>query len=176
MFILAGIVSLRQHLSTLKNDFVRYMPDQCPHCSKSNLWRHGDYPRKADRNPGSNLNPVPIPRFYCPDCRRTCSTLPECLPPRRWYPWLIQQAVVALLLSSASLKAAAKQIRASRSTVRRWWGRLKARFHQHRQVLVSRYADLGRTAGFVHFWKVCLERIPLSSVMRKVSQSGYEIP
>lgn len=176
MYIFAEIVSLRQHLQTIKIDLHRYTPDRCPHCGKAGLWRHGMYYRKPDRKPGGVLNPIPIPRFYCSHCSHTCSTLPECLPPKRWYPWLFQQTVIMLLLSGVSFKASVKKVNASRSTARRWWSRLKARYHQHRQALVSRYPELGRTGGFVMFWQTCLAQIPLSQAMLHVAQTGWEIP
>ena len=63
------------------------------------VWRHGHYRRKTDREgqEGVYLDPVPIPRFYCRHCQATCSRLPGCIAPRRWYSWLVQQAVLAVL-------------------------------------------------------------------------------
>ncbi|WP_226382967.1 DUF6431 domain-containing protein [Burkholderia mayonis] len=60
------------------------------------MWGHGCYDRKADRSADGQLNPVSVPRFRCPSCRRTCSRLPLCICPRRWYGWALQQQVLAV--------------------------------------------------------------------------------
>ena len=85
--ILPGIDSLKQHREVLAAEPERYCPERCPHCGQAGLWAHGTYPRKADREGvgDESLNPVAIPRFFCPTCRHTCSRLPECVAPRRWY-------------------------------------------------------------------------------------------
>jgi hypothetical protein len=85
--IVPGIGTLAQHLKQLKEAPETYRPKRCPHCGKAGVWCHGAYTRKSDcEGRGDDcLNPVPIPRFYCCHCRRTCSALPECIPPRRWF-------------------------------------------------------------------------------------------
>jgi len=47
--IVASIISLQQHLDSLANNPVIYRPRVCPHCSFGQLWCHGCYERKADR-------------------------------------------------------------------------------------------------------------------------------
>jgi hypothetical protein len=129
--ILAGILSLGQHLSTLKDNRQRYRLECCPHsdCGKSGLWCHGYRYRKADRgtHDPSTLNPIPILRLYCPACQRTCSVLPECIPPLRWYLWVIQQAAVQLFFSGISLNEISQQIKPSRWTISRWIKRLQGK-------------------------------------------------
>jgi len=85
--IVASILTLQQHLNSLASSPVIYRPTFCPHCSFGKLWCHGCYERKADRlaPTSKSLNPIPIPRFICSGCRRSCSRLPECIAPRRWY-------------------------------------------------------------------------------------------
>jgi len=82
--ILAGIHTQDQHIKTWLNDIDAYRPAQCPHCGRSGLWSHVVYYRQAQCE-RPNGNPVPIPRFRCQYCSRTCSTLPEYIPPKRWY-------------------------------------------------------------------------------------------
>jgi len=103
--ILGSIVSLVQHLATVFTDPDVYRPAACPHCGSGGVWHHGCYHRKADRlnSAEESLNPVPVRRFLCPGCWHTCSRLPACIPPRRWYDWFVQQAVLLLLLCGASL-------------------------------------------------------------------------
>ncbi|MBE0548932.1 MAG: hypothetical protein IH627_15050 [Rubrivivax sp.] len=99
-----------QHLIAVATDAEIYRPAACPHCRCSGMWRHGCYHRKADRSTGGgagggeSLNPVPVLRFLCRACARTCSRLPACIAPRRWYDWLVQQAVLVLLLGGSSLR------------------------------------------------------------------------
>jgi len=173
--IFAGITDLRQHIEHAQIRRDDYCPDQCPHCGKTGLWRHGEYYRKPDRDSGE-LNPVAIPRYRCPHCRRTCSTLPECLPPRRWYSWPLQHALVRLLLLGLSFKAVSKASSASRSTLRRWWTRLKSRHRVHRDALLDRYPEWGRTAGFKAFWQRVLDHLPLSEAMLCLHREGGIIP
>jgi Domain of unknown function (DUF6431) len=176
--ILSGIHSLEQHLSRWQSTPNDYRPARCPDCGKAGLWCHGCYGRKSDRqNPSEHsLNLVPIPRFRCRHCRRTCSTLPECVPPRRWYLWQVQQAALVLMLSASSLLAASTQLVPSRKTLRRWRLQLKARFEEHAFCLRGRSPELGRATGFASFWQACLERIPLSRAMIWVQQHGVVMP
>ena len=62
------------------------------------------YYRKGERSTGgATREPVPVPRYLCPGCIRTCSRLPSFMSPRRWYCWAVQQVVLLLLLSGVSL-------------------------------------------------------------------------
>ena len=176
--ILSGIHSLEQHLSRLQSTPDDYRPARCPDCGKAGLWGHGCYGRKSDRgSPAAHrLNPIPIPRFRCRHCRRTCSTLPECVPPRRWYLWLVQQAALALMLSASSLLAASKKLIPSRKTLRRWLLQLQQRFEVHADCLRSRFPALGSASGFSSFWQACLTQIPLSRAMFWVQQAEGVVP
>jgi hypothetical protein len=83
--ILSGIKSLMQYQSVLLNKKVDfYRLEKCLWCGQSKPHRHGGYSREADRISKSrdSLNPVFIQRYYCRSCRKTCSVLPECIPPR----------------------------------------------------------------------------------------------
>ena len=109
--IVAEILSLIQHIKTFHDEPERYRLEYCLCCGKSGLWFHGCYSRKADRSgdAGKSLNPIFIQRLFCPNCRKTCSALPECIPPRRWYLWDEQQTALLLLLAGNSLSACAKK-------------------------------------------------------------------
>jgi hypothetical protein len=97
--IVASVTTLGQHLEALDTNPEVYRPQACPHCQLSGLWRHGCYHRKADRSAGGQTrNPIAVLRFLCRECLRTCSRLPLCIAPRRWYGWAVQQMVLALLL------------------------------------------------------------------------------
>jgi hypothetical protein len=176
--ILTGIDTLEQHQCRLQQAPDDYRPPRCPRCGKGGLWRHGCYGRKADRGspPARTLNPVPVPRFRCSHCRGTCSTLPECIPPRRWYLWSVQQAALQLRLAAVSLLAASAQLPPSRKTLRRWWQRLKAGFAEHACCLRARLPTLGRTTGFAPFWQACLAQLPLSRAMAWLQQDAGAMP
>ena len=180
-YIVPEVVSLLQHLTLLKINQELYRYERCPHCGLLGMWRHGHYDRKSvrqSRSEGSEqiTNPIPIYRFFCPGCKKTCSTLPECIAPRRWYSWSVQQAVLLLSLAGNSLSKIAKKHSLSRCTVRRWMARCKERFRQHKDALCNHFPELGRTAGFADFWQSCCGKMALSRAMYFCNVSGVDIP
>jgi len=176
--IVPGIDSLEQHLDCLQTNPEAYRPPRCPHCAKAGLWWHGYYHRQADRQGRgqANLNPVAIPRFFCRHCRRSCSTLPECLAPRRWYVWAVQQQALAPLLAGASIHQAARTSGCYRSTVRRWWHWLQAQSETYSSVLRARFAELGRSASGAGFWRRCWGQMTLARAMYWLHQADVAIP
>jgi transposase-like protein len=178
VLILAGIESLMQHLVLLQIQPDSYRPDVCPHCGKQGLWHHGFYARQSGRRGllHATDDPIPIPRFLCPECRRTCSCLPEPIPPRRWYLWDVQQRALELLLHGISLNQVARQLWPARATIKRWWQRFKDQFDVHASTLRSRFADLGRQVELAMFWSTCLADMPLSRAMHYLHQDGVVIP
>jgi transposase-like protein len=176
--IVPAILSLQQHRDALQCEPVVYRPAACPHCGLASPWGHGCYARKADRRRASSgtMNPVAIPRFFCQGCRQTCSRLPECIAPRRWYDWAIQQVVLLWLLGGGSLHQAAAQVGVDRHTVRRWWRWLKQRSETFGFWLRSRFPDLGRAADFARFWQGCLAAMPLSTLMVWLDWEGVVVP
>ena len=128
--MLPGIDTLGQHLEQLQLDPESYRPEVCPHCGKAGLWIHGTYKRKCDREGVGEacLNPIPIPRFYCPDCHHICSVLPECIAPRRWYLWVIQQMAIIWHLAGVSFAKIAERIAPHEDSVWRRWKSLRTGF------------------------------------------------
>ena len=165
--IVATVTSLAQHRSLLVRDPELYRPPACPHCGLGKLWRHGCYQRKVELGVGSNAvrEPVPIPRFRCPGCQRTCSRLPACIAPRRWYDWLVQQAVLLLLLGGGSVRECARCTGRARSTVRRWRDWLHERGECFAFFLRSRLPELGRWAEFESFWRNVIDGLSLQQAM-----------
>jgi len=176
--IVASILTLSQHLETLSLDPSAYRPKFCPHCGYGKLWHHGCYERKADRESfgPKSLNPVPIPRYRCLGCGRTCSRLPECIAPRRWFPWLIQQAVLGLWLLGFSVRKSAHQYGISRKTVRRWRQWLLDRHIDFAFHLRVRFPAWGRHADFAGFWCNALHGLSLSRLMFWLDQEGVSVP
>ena len=165
--IVGSITSLVQHLVAVATDAEKYRPASCPHCRCAGVWRHGCYHRKADRGPGGgeSLNPVPVLRFLCRACERTCSRLPACIAPRRWYDWVAQQAVLVLLLGGVSLHHCARCSGRDRRTVRRWRDWLHERSEEFSFFLRSRLPELGRFAEFESFWRNVIDAVSLQQAM-----------
>jgi len=183
--IVPAVISLEQHLETVSHKPYVYRPSRCPHCGLANrLWGHGRYERKAVR-PGhideadeaANVeNPIPIFRFLCGGCRRTCSRLPAVIAPRRWYDWSTQQRVLGLLLLGQSLRRASATARLGRHTVRRWWRWLAGRSELFGLFLKTRFSELGRAVDWKSFWMVCFDRMPLRDCMALLDNDGVVVP
>ena len=165
--IVGSVTSLVQHLIAVATDGESYRPAACPHCRYAGMWRHGCYHRKADRRvgEGESLNPVPVLRFLCRACERTCSRLPACIAPRRWYDWVVQQAVLVLLLGGGSVRHCAHCTGRARSTVRRWRDWLHERGERFAFFLRSRLPELGRWAEFESFWRNVIDGLSLQHCM-----------
>lgn len=174
--ILAGILSLLQYTEQYRDETARLA--HCPGCHRANPWRHGCYPRKPDRlNPtGKSHNPVLIPRFYCPGCKKTCSLLPECIPPRRWYLWETQQAAMLLFLLGNSARSVGKQVKPSRHTIKRWVAWLITQFKMYKDALCTHFPSFGLFIEPVSFWKHVFDKLPLSTAMRICHVSGVAVP
>jgi transposase-like protein len=175
--ILTNILSLSQYIELLRGEKELDHLISCPHCGKGKLWRHGQYHRKLDRSDSAQLlNPIPIQRYLCPSCKRTCSILPECSPPKRWYLWDVQQAALLLTLAGKSLRDIANKIAVSRHTVKRWITRFQEQYRIHKDVLSSYWSELACSVDFVDFWLTCLQTIPLSKAMYVCSIAGVCVP
>lgn len=152
--------------------------ERCASCGRLNPWLHGQYSRKADRinTSADSLNPILIQRYYCVGCGKTTSVLPECIPPRRWYLWEIQQVVLVLFLSGKSRCSIAKQTIPSRHTIARWARRFVEQYRLYKDVLCTQIIDLGRLTGITDFWSACFEQMTLGSAMRICYAAGVPVP
>jgi len=176
--ILADVVLLIQYLNLLKDPSELCHLEKCPCCGKSGPWHHGGYTRQADRiNPSSDsLNPVFIQRYYCPACKKTCSVLPECISPQRWYLWEIQQMALMLCLTGSSICTVSKKILPSRQTISRWIKHFKEQFRAHKDVLTNHVIALGHTDNMADFWPAVFEIMCLGKAMRLCHMAGVMIP
>lgn len=179
-FILANILTIVQHLSTLQAQPEQYKPEQCPHCFKPNVWGHGVYYRQAAcENDG---RPIPIPRHLCCDCNATFSTLPECIPPRRWYHWTIQEMAllsmaVKSLMETWNARSDERLIAPCIATLQRWSSRLDKRFLHHKDHLCQLQPQLQFTHSWKTLWPACLAGgMSLSGVMVFLNRAGEIIP
>lgn len=173
--IVAGILSLTQHLTMVKENANYHGANSCHHCGKSGAWKHGYYDRKSDRSKTGELNPILIPRFFCSHCKKTYSILPECIPPRRWYLWCIQQLVLFKMISGESIRAVDRSEQPSLSTCKRWLKRFKKYFLEQRDALCARIGSLARFVDFESFWKNCLSQMSLDRAMLFCNQAGVFI-
>lgn len=176
--ILAGITSLVQHVHHLKTQPEDYRPKRCPHCGVGGLWHHGCYIRKANRRGfcRDTAESILIPRFRCQPCRKTCSCLPEVIPPRRHYLWDSQELSLLLIIMGLSLNQIALLFRPSRHTLRRWWKRHRSRFSLQAFHLRCCFSTLGRSVGIRDFWLNCLQQMPLSQAMLHLHRCEVIVP
>lgn len=176
--IIADLLSLAQHKDTLETQLEAYRIKKCLHCGAGGLWRHGFRYRKSDReNPWEKTeNPVPILRLYCRRCRRTCSVLPECIPPRRWYQWFIQSYALVECLAGSSFNKISQKINPSRWTISRWIHHFEDSFLEQALYLKTWDPSLGYYSSFEQFWSILLGKIPLSKAMFRLWASHCPIP
>jgi transposase-like protein len=168
--IIADVLSLAQYLLIT----LPLCSLACPYCGLDRLWCNGTYPRKSDHE--GKLNPIIIQRRYCRGCHRTFSILPECIPPRRWYLWSIQQTAWLMVLSGQSIRSISALLKPSRRTIARWRDWFMDKLIVHRDTLCNFFSELGRAVGLEGFWQACLEQMPLSKAMRLCHESGVIIP
>ncbi len=161
--IVAGITPLEQHVETTQKGAEVYRPKSCPYCGLEGVHQHGHYERKADRRAvPPRLNPIPILRYRCAGCRRTCSRLPECIAPRRWYDWSIQQRVLQQRLTGAAEPPGGPP---DRHTGARWWNWLQERGEDFVFQLRARFAELGRAVDAHGFWHQVFDSLGLPRAM-----------
>lgn len=169
--IVAGITTLEQHLEVLSSQPETYRPRCCPHCGLKILWQHGRYSRKADRRVTRPLlNPVPIYRYRCAGCRRTCSRLPECIAPRRWYHWLVQQHSLSDRLNGTPAECGADDGAPAARRVSRWWCWLQDRGQVFAFHLSARFPERGRASEFGAFWRLVFATLGLPRAMAWLDQ------
>ena len=177
-FILSELNDL-QHIEMPHNNSKEYQKSQCPSCGRTGLWKHGTYYRKGREITNRE---IPIQRFLCPHCNKTCSMLPEFISPRRQFQWFTQQLVMQLILTTKNISEAWKAISSqpgstpSMSTIRRWWRHTCQQYLQHRFYLCNTLPELGYSSDQVSFWKMCLDRLSLSNAMVILTRSGHPIP
>lgn len=176
--IIPDINSLVQHISVVNKQPERLSPSVCPHCGNTRLWGHGSYPRKSDKENSSanSLNPISIPRFYCPNCGKTCSSLPECIAPHRHYLWVVQQQVVFLWVLGFSYWHISAVLTPSRWTISRWCRHLKKCFLLHADTLRNQHKEFGRCSTVTDFWLAVLYRFTLSRAMLLLNNAEVTIP
>ena len=177
MVILPGITGLLQHQNNIKNNINLYRPERCLCCGNGMLWFHGFYYRKPDRNSGENsLNPILIPRFFCPSCKKTVSVLPECMPARRWYIWEKQKKILELVLLGMTVRSIAKKVIPGRSTISRWISWMQSHYREHKDVICNYFPNFGLANNYEDFWKACFKEMKLSKAMYLCYASGVNVP
>lgn len=177
LHILAEILSLAQYVEQFHDDKLPRLT-HCLACGKLNPWFHGCYSRQSDRiNPSHlSMNPIWIQRYYCPGCGKTCSVLPECIPPRRWYLWETQQAAILLFLLSESARAAEQQVKPSRYTIKRWVAWLIVQFTLHKDTLCNHFPSFGLFTEHTGFWVHVFDKLSFSKAMRLCHVAKVSIP
>ena len=176
--IIPGITSLSQHIEMLMVNTTLYRPPQCSQCACPTCWCHGVYHRKTSRDKRFDDadNPIPIPRFICKGCGITFSCLPECVPPKRWYSWAVQEDAFITLLEKLNFRSAAEKLLPGRSTLSRWWHSFEENHPIYADHLKNQQPDLGRQVNFRDFWKTALSSLSLASIMWFLYNHGAPVP
>jgi hypothetical protein len=184
--ILSGFTTIMDYLAYMNDPIHKCQAclRRCNICGLADaLHRHGSYPRKPDRSilPGTEtLNPVPIQRYICKNCGVTCSELPECIPPRRWYPWEVQQFVIEERLLGKTWDLISEVCGASVKTCRRWFNQLRTQCASHadvlRNVAGSLCEVLASSVDFKSFWQKCFSEISLARSMLLCHQAKITVP
>ena len=165
---------------------VKDVDRKCPTCGILDaLHIHGSYNRNPDRPivlGKKLLNPIIVLRYICKyaDCRKTCSQLPECISPRRWYLWKEQQRVVQNYLDGNNWHEISTTTCIPVGTCKRWCSWLKDKFNIHAQILKNVAGNLHQVLAdcfdFKSFWQKCFTHISLDRAMLLCHQSGLVIP
>jgi hypothetical protein len=166
---------------------AREMDRKCPTCRILNaLHIHGSYDRYPDRPVVAgkkSLNPIKILRFICKyaECKKTCSFLPECIPPRRWYIWKLQQSVIQRYFHGCSWKDISVKTDIPISTCKRWCKWLVAKHNDYAFILKNvagnlKDALLDCANDFKQLWRVCFTHISLDRAMLLCHKSGVATP
>lgn len=176
--IVSGIDTLEQHVIEVVLNPERYRPSCCLQCGMKVMWFHGCYYRYPDRgleSRGRN-NPVTILRFICSHCRKTCSRLPSCIPPRRWYTWIVQQWVMLALMMGEPLNSVSKRFSPGRRTLQRWMNELREKNNYFRFKLANHYSELERHPSFNDYWQHAMASIGLDNLMATLDNQGVIVP
>ena len=113
--------------------------------------------------------------FFCPFCHHTCSALPACMAPRRWYLWEEQEQCLKARFRGCSISAIARLFLPSRQTVNRWLQWALGRFNEFRSELQVRFPSLGYENQAPGWWSKLLEKIKLSTAMAILHGIGINV-
>ena len=124
------------------------------------------------------MNDLAVLRFKCIDesCGRTCSSLPECFAPRRWYPWINQQWCLWFLLVGYSINQVDYLFPMARSTIVRWKNWLDDNFKLFHRYLKNKFPEFGYDENKVRFWLNWLEKYSLSHAMVFLNNQQVIVP
>jgi hypothetical protein len=176
--IVPDIGTLEQHIHEMNHNPDRYRPECCPTCGFGSLWGHGSYDRYPDRGleSGGCFNPVPIPRYLCSQCAATCSRLPSCIAPRRWYTWWVQQQVLLAVLLGESIRSVSHHFMPGRHTIRRWLTWLYCHDQSYRFSLTTDFPWLERVPEWSSYWYSAMTRVSLDNLMTCLDNQGVSVP
>jgi len=154
--IVPDIDTLEQHIHEMNHNPDRYRPACCPTCGSGNLWGHGSYDRYPDRGleSGGCFNPVSIPRYLCIQCAVTCSRLPSCIAPRRWYTWWVQQQILLAVLRGESIRSISRRFMPG----------------------TTNFPWLERVPEWSSYWYSAMTTVSLDNLMACLDNQGVTVP
>lgn len=155
---------------------IYQIPQHSIHCGSIHIKKNGTYPRKTHIGNSQTESNI-VQRMFCNDCRSSFRILPKHLAPERWYTWDVQEIVFNESLNGTARSGIHELCDVARSTISRWLRRFKDQFAAHSDQLKQLLPDLlGRTDGFIHFWRSCLAHISLKEAMVYLSNTGVSVP
>lgn len=166
---------------------ARDIDRRCPTCRILDaLHIHGSYDRYPDRPVvvgKTPLNPLKILRYICKyvECKKTCSFLPECIPPRRWYIWKVQQNVIQRYLNGDTWDKINAATMVPVKTCKRWCKWLVAKHNNYALILKNvagnlKEALLDCANDTKQFWRICFTHTSLDRAMLLCHQAGVGTP
>ncbi len=102
--------------------------------------------------------------------------LPECIAPKRWYQWQVQEQCLVACFDGDSSQEIARQFSPSRQTVVRWMHWVVDRFKDFRPDLQSRFPVLGYESEAFGWWKRLLQKTSLAAAMVILNAMGVNVP
>jgi len=90
---------------------------------------------------------------------------PECIAPRRWYDWSVQQNALSARLDGRPVGGGGDDGQPAVRSTGRWWAWLQARGPIFAFSLRCRFRELGRASDFTGFWRQVFATLGLPRAM-----------
>ena len=179
MQIIKPYSSINDYISDATNNPEALYPERCECCGSTRFSLNGFYERKSEGR-GKEVHvkngELKIRRLKCKGmCGISYSILPSLIPRLRWYLWCMQQFIIMLLISGASIAAIVERTHISRSTITRWIRWFKEKWIIFCNELMPKNIFLSEVSHFIGFYSSVLKRWKLSQIMLKLHEIGLVI-
>ncbi|TCS66816.1 hypothetical protein EDD64_1561 [Effusibacillus lacus] len=126
----------------------------CPHCHRI-MNKHGCYKRTVATK--HQAIQVPIYRWYCTECRKTLTVLPDFLIPWARFATTVRESAIVRRLQGLSLSqiiqgVASFAVGISAATVKRWWKRHLCQVNRVSLYMAGKLVERGTTQDLFHLY------------------------